>query len=102
MFGVNEIDFDVHPEFMSVDSSDVRVVNGFLRRALVTALFEQNIQISERMHSGLSPFSVSASLLIFRSRCVVAVTSSVHIHDGDRESAGICQGLGVSCTTVPA
>jgi len=60
MFGVDEIDFEGHPEFMSVDSSDVSVVNGFLRRALVTALVEQNIQISERMQSGLSPFSVSA------------------------------------------
>jgi hypothetical protein len=41
-------------------------------------------------------------MFIVRSRCVVAATSSIHIHDGGRESAGIRQGLGVPCATVPA
>ena len=60
MFGVTKGAFEMHPEFMLVDSSDVAVVKGFLRRALVTAFVEQDIQISERMQSGLLPFSVSA------------------------------------------
>ena len=59
MFGVDEKAFDMHPESASA-SSDIAVVNSFLRRALVTALVEQNIQVSERMQSGLLPFSVSA------------------------------------------
>jgi len=59
MFGVDEEAFKVHPE-SAYASSDIAVINAFLRRALVTALVEQNIRISERMQSGLVPFSVSA------------------------------------------
>ena len=59
MFGVDEEAFKVHPESASA-SPEIAVINGFLRRALVTALVEQNIRISERMQSGLVPFSVSA------------------------------------------
>ena len=60
MFGIEEREFDIHPEFALIDSSDATIVYEFLRRALVTALVEQEIQISERMRSWLSPFSVSA------------------------------------------
>jgi hypothetical protein len=60
MFGVDEKAFDMHPESASAASSDAAVVNGFMRRALITALVEQNIEISERMQSSLRPFSISA------------------------------------------
>ena len=43
MFGINEGEFDEHPEFVLIDSRDVAVEIDFLRRALVTALVEQGV-----------------------------------------------------------
>jgi hypothetical protein len=94
MFGVDEEAFKVHPESASA-SPDIAVINGFLRRALVTALVEQNIRISERMQSGLVPFSVSACSSFKLPGRVVGATSQVRILNGCCEGEGFRRELGV-------
>ena len=59
IFSISEPDLVIHPEYAPADQTDTNVVVRFLRRALVTALVEQGVAISNQMGSWLSPFSVS-------------------------------------------